>query len=136
MKTKELDGILFAEDVDISNLDTESEASPDLVEELKKKAKIRITTMIDMDLYQLLKKHSAMNGDGRYQTYLNRMLRQSLTGKAEPTSADMMKFMQQMKISSKKISDMNDRINELEHKLEVVERAKNTPQPKKRRKHA
>lgn len=42
------------------------------------KAKIRISTMIDTDILDELKIRADKEGDGRYQTYLNQLLRVTL----------------------------------------------------------
>jgi len=72
---KVVNGVRFAKDVDTSDIDWEAPADPELVAELKRPGKIRITTMIDEDVYAALKEQAQKEGDGRYQTYLNQLLR-------------------------------------------------------------
>jgi len=71
MKTSKKDGVQYAEGVEPA---PEGEPSPEFLAEIKKKPKIRITTMIDLDIYEALKRRAAIDGDGRYQTYLNQLL--------------------------------------------------------------
>lgn len=61
-------------------------------------SKVRITTMIDKDLLDWLKRE-AKKGDGKYQTLLNHVLRQ-----AKGTNPD-------------RISDIEARLKELEKKV-------------------
>jgi uncharacterized protein (DUF4415 family) len=76
-KIKRTSGIRHAENVDIANL---PEGTDDDVSEMlkKDKSKIRITTLIDTDILDELKRRANSEGDGRYQTYLNQFLRQAL----------------------------------------------------------
>ena len=76
-KIKKTSGIRHAENVDITSL---SEGTDDDVSEMlkKDKSKIRITTLIDTDILDELKRRANSEGDGRYQTYLNQFLRQAL----------------------------------------------------------
>jgi uncharacterized protein (DUF4415 family) len=76
-KIKRTSGIRHAENVDIASL---SEGTDDDVSEMlkKDKSKIRITTLIDTDILDELKRRAYSEGDGRYQTYLNQFLRQAL----------------------------------------------------------
>jgi len=76
-KIRKTSGIRHYEDVDIARL---SEGSDDDVAQMlkKDKPKVRITTLIDADLLDELKRRAKMDGDGRYQTYLNQFLRQAL----------------------------------------------------------
>lgn len=52
--------------------------SQDLAAALKEPAKIRITTMIDADVYDELKLLAKKSGHGKYQTVLNALLRATL----------------------------------------------------------
>ena len=70
-----LNGISYAEGVEPA---PHGNADADFLAELGKKPKIRITTMIDEDVYDMLKKRAVVDGDGRYQTYLNQLLRETL----------------------------------------------------------
>ena len=76
-KIKRTSGIRHAENVDIASL---PEGTDDDVSEMlkKDKSKIRITTLIDTDILDELKRRANSEGDGRYQTYLNQFLRQAL----------------------------------------------------------
>lgn len=76
-KIKKTSGIRHAENVDIASL---PEGTDDDVSEMlkKDKSKIRITTLIDTDILDELKRRANSEGDGRYQTYLNQFLRQAL----------------------------------------------------------
>ena len=71
-----LDGIKFSKDVDINaikslgdDLDPEFEAS------MMMPAKIRITTLVDEDIYCELKRLAEQPGAKKYQTILNDLLR-------------------------------------------------------------
>jgi uncharacterized protein (DUF4415 family) len=76
-KIKKTSGIKHHEGVDIDSLKEGSDA--DVEDMLKQdKSKIRITTMIDTDILDELKSRAQREGDGRYQTYLNQFLRQTL----------------------------------------------------------
>ncbi len=57
--------------------------SQDAEEFSKEKGKIRISTMLDADILHELKKRAGREGDGRYQTYLNQLLRTTLFGPKE-----------------------------------------------------
>lgn len=76
-KIKKTSGIRHAENVDITSL---SEGTEDDVSDMlkKDKSKVRITTLIDTDILNELKRRAHKDGDGRYQTYLNQFLRQAL----------------------------------------------------------
>ena len=76
-KIRKTSGIHHYEDVDIGRL---SEGTDDDVTQMlqKDKSKVRITTLIDTDILDELKRRAQTDGDGRYQTYLNRFLRQAL----------------------------------------------------------
>jgi len=76
-KIRKTSGIRHYEDVDIARL---SEGTDDDVTQMvkKDKSKVRITTLIDTDILDELKRRAQMDGDGRYQTYLNQFLRQAL----------------------------------------------------------
>ena len=81
-KIKVTAGIRHGEDVNIESLPEGIEA--DIADMLGTgKAKIRITTMIDTDLLDELKRRANADGDGRYQTYLNQFLRVALLKKDE-----------------------------------------------------
>lgn len=57
----------------------ESDDDKDLIKALTTgRAKVRITTMIDEDVYRALRERAAVEGDGRYQTFLNSLLRKYL----------------------------------------------------------
>lgn len=57
----------------------ESDDDEALIKALKTgKAKVRITTMIDEDVYRALRERAAVESDGRYQTFLNLILRKYL----------------------------------------------------------
>lgn len=76
-KTKKTDGIKHYEGVDIAGLPEGTDADvADMLDATK--SKIRITTMLDTDILEELKRRAAQDGDGRYQTYLNHLLRQVL----------------------------------------------------------
>ena len=75
----EVNGIKFSKDVDINaikslgdDLDPEFEAS------MMMPAKIRITTMVDEDIYYELKRLAEQPGAKKYQTILNDLLRMVL----------------------------------------------------------
>ena len=76
-KIRKTSRIRHYEDVDIGQL---SEGSDDDVTQMlgKDKSKVRITTLIDTDILDELKRRAQMDSDGRYQTYLNQFLRQAL----------------------------------------------------------
>ncbi len=75
-KYKMVNGIRFAADVDTSKIDWESPADPKLLAALKRKPKIRITTMLDFDIIEELKRIAAeSDGEIGYQTALNSLLR-------------------------------------------------------------
>jgi len=122
---KVVNGIRFAKDVNTSKVDWDGPTDPELLEELKKPGKMRITTMIDEDVYDALKKAAIAKGDGRYQTYLNQLLRNVLmnpTGiEAEGRSAlaEMIKELEeQMKEQMKKQTDaMQRRIDSTSAKM-------------------
>lgn len=75
-RTKRTAGIKHYDGVDVSSLPEGTEAD---VADMK--SKIRITTMIDTDVLEELKLRATKDGDGRYQTYLNSLLRQVLFDK-------------------------------------------------------
>jgi hypothetical protein len=77
-KIKVTRGIRHYEGVDIANL---PEGTDEDIADMLTISKIRITTMIDTDILQELKVRAAKNGSGRYQTYLNQLLRDVLFGK-------------------------------------------------------
>ena len=77
-KIKITKGIRHYEDVDIAGL---PEGADGDVANMRTVSKIRITTLIDTDILDELKKRAAKNGSGRYQTYLNQLLRDVLLGK-------------------------------------------------------
>lgn len=86
-KIKLTGGIKHYSDVDIEQLPEGSDK--EVVDMLgQSKAKIRITTMIDIDILNELKKRATSEGDGRYQTYLNQLLREVLILK-KPISRDI-----------------------------------------------
>ena len=64
-------------DVDIASL---VEGSDKQVDEMlgEGRAKVRITTMLDVDVLTELKRRATTEADGRYQTYLNQLLREIL----------------------------------------------------------
>lgn len=75
-KFKTVRGIKFAHDVDTSGIDWESPPTPELVAALKRKPKVRITTMVDEDIIDALKRLAAESEeDLGYQTVLNLLLR-------------------------------------------------------------
>jgi uncharacterized protein (DUF4415 family) len=83
----EVDGIRFSKDVDIDAIKKlGSGMSPELEAALKEPAKIRITTMVDEDIYRELKRIAGQPGAKKYQTLLNDLLRKALFGSGEPTS--------------------------------------------------
>lgn len=63
----------------------EGEMSPDVAESLKGPRKIRITTMVDLAVYDELKRQAAESGQ-KYQTYLNDILSHFLLGSAGKVS--------------------------------------------------
>jgi uncharacterized protein (DUF4415 family) len=74
-KYKEVDGIRYADGVEPAE---DGPMDPDFAESLKQRAKIRITTMVDEDVYDKLKEIASKEGDGKYQTLLNQILRNVL----------------------------------------------------------
>lgn len=71
---KIVNGIKFAKDVDTSDIDWESPVDPELLEEFKKPAKIRISMMVDEKLLAAIKAHAVASGESRYQTHLHDLL--------------------------------------------------------------
>lgn len=75
-----VDGIKYAEGVEPAD---DGEEDPELLAALTSPAKIRITTMVDEDIYDELKRRAGSIRGGRYQTLLNLLLRQALFGKTK-----------------------------------------------------
>jgi hypothetical protein len=90
-KIKKTSGIRHYEGVDISSL---KEGTASDVAEMSEvdRSKIRITTMIDTDILDELKRRSKLEGDGRYQTYLNHFLREVLFKGADLDSKKMVEI--------------------------------------------
>lgn len=84
-KFKTVRGIRFALDVDTSKLDWDSPVSPEFLAAAKRKPKVRITTMLDYDIIEELKRIAAESkGELGYQTALNAILRAVLFPPAKP----------------------------------------------------
>jgi uncharacterized protein (DUF4415 family) len=71
----------FAEGVAPAPDTAESDSA--FFEAMAKPGKIRITTMVDEDVYKELRRRASEEGDGRYQTLLNEVLRAALFGQQE-----------------------------------------------------
>lgn len=84
-KHKTVHGVRFAAHVDTSGIDWESPADPALLAALKRKPKVRITTMLDADVLEELKRIADdSGGEIGYQTALNALLRAALFPKERP----------------------------------------------------
>jgi hypothetical protein len=76
---KTVKGVQFAKGVDTSGIDWDSPPSPDLVAALRRMPKVRITTMVDLDVLEALKKVAEESTKKvGYQTVLNVLLRAAL----------------------------------------------------------
>ena len=76
-------GIKFSKDVDIDSIKAlGDQANPEFDAALRAPTKIRITTMVDEDIYHELKRLALQAGHGKYQTFLNDFLRQHLISMA------------------------------------------------------
>ncbi len=85
--TIEIDGIKFSKDVDIEAiLALGDKSDPNFEAAMKTPAKVRITTMVDEDIYHELKRLSKKAGHGKYQTFLNDFLRRHLLPNGESKS--------------------------------------------------
>lgn len=109
----------------------------DVLAELTKQAKVRITTMIDLDLYVALKKRAAKDGDGRYQTYLNALLRRALFGPPkEDAAADLFeKILNTQRSLSARLDSVSKIVDEVARKVETMNpppRAKKSRSGKKK----
>ncbi len=77
--TTEVNGIKFSKDVDISAIkELGDELDPEFEASMMMPAKIRITTMVDEDIYRELKRLAEQPGAKKYQTILNDLLRKVL----------------------------------------------------------
>jgi hypothetical protein len=75
----EVNGIKFSKDVDINAIKSlGDELDPEFEASMMMPAKIRITTMVDEDIYYELKRLAEQPGAKKYQTILNDLLRMVL----------------------------------------------------------
>ena len=97
----------------------------EVLAELSKQAKVRITTMIDLDLYEELKVRAVKDGDGRYQTFLNSLLRSVLFVSAEKdqTSALFEKILDAQESISKRMDKVNKTVGEVVARVDALEPA-------------
>ncbi len=100
------------------------DADPELLAQLGKKPKIRITTMVDLDIYEALKRRAAIESDGRYQTYLNALLREVLIVDFGGGSITDM---------AKAIIVMREGMNALQARVDNLDRKYGTQKKKKKR---
>lgn len=87
------------------------ESDREFFEALKQPAKIRITTMVDEDIYDALKKLAEAAGHGKYQTVLNQILRNALFDQPLTDRATVQTLLA-----------LEKRVKAMEAKLELAER--------------
>jgi hypothetical protein len=110
---REIDGIKYAEGVKAAKA---GPMSQDLIDSLKEPAKIRITTMIDVDVYNELKRLADLAGHGKYQSALNAVLRTTLLPGDGPS---LTAIIDTTKYLSQAISETKSTIEKLSKKINV-----------------
>ena len=110
-------GIKFAKGFDIEAFIAQDDTpDPEFDAAMKAQAKIRITTMVDEDIYHELKRISGKPGAKKYQTILNDLLRSALF----PTTSFEDNMIAKMKKLLPKIENMIEERDSLKTQVEQM----------------
>lgn len=117
-KATDLDGgIKFGKNVNLDAIVSLGDKPNKAFDEaMRSPAKIRITTMVDEDIYRELKQLSQMAGHGKYQTFLNDFLRLHLF----PVENNRLVLEDKVKDLAAKIEKMTKAQKAFEKKVDTI----------------
>lgn len=102
-------GVRFSKDIDLKEIDRldalDSDRDKPIEEIDQSQVKVAISIKLDGDVLNELRKRAREDGNGKYQTYLNALLRQTLFG----TKSKM--------VTRKEFKKLETVVNELKSKL-------------------